>query len=364
MSITTPNMNLTQPTQGIDTGVTWEQSMNSNTGILDSHTHAAGSGVQIQPSGINISSDLTFSGNNAVGLRSSRYIPQVSPLALGTDLGCTYVAGADLWYNDTAGNQIQITAGGTVNATSSGIASGTATASFSSDVLVVNQNTNTPGNIQAGSYLMGLNTAGSNFLTLSPPSALSSGGYTLTLPTVPGALSFLSIDNSGNIAPNAAVSQGLTGSNLANNTVTRTQIVALGRGVGSGSGNYSNATGTPTTVDAATLTCSGSGDVQIMLVANSAGPAEIVLEATGGATVRGNLYVYKDSSLFNTIELQTQAPIPSPSGITIYELPPVGLIGYDITPSAGSHTYGVLASIAVGAIIYVTNCTVIVKELL
>jgi hypothetical protein len=112
-----------------------------------------------------------------------------------------YVSGADLYYNDTAGNHVRLTAGGVVNATSSGIASGSASASFSSGVLVVDSNTNTPGNIQAGSYLMGQNVVGSNFLTLSPPSSLSSGSYSLILPALPTlGKGILTLDTSGNIA--------------------------------------------------------------------------------------------------------------------------------------------------------------------
>lgn len=371
MSVNTPNMNLIQPTQGVDSGVVWEQSFNSDMGILDGHTHAAGSGVQIQPSGLNISSDLSFQSNNAISLRSTRYVPQASPLSLGTDLGCVYVAGADLYYNDTAGNRIRLTAGGLVFATSSGISSGTASASFSSGVLVVDENTNAPANIQAASYLMGqTGVAGSNYLTLNPPASLSSGSYVLTLPaigatagivlmdgsgnmsvgpTAPASTSFLAMSSAGAVSTPIPISHGITAANCSTN-----------RGVGSGSGSYSNFTSTPTLVDQAVITCTGSGDVLILFVPNSGGTSGILITGNG-ASASALIYIYKDGVPFTTMELETAAV--GIGGVTL-EVPPSCVSGYDLTPSAGSHTYAVYASNNVGLGIDIINCTIIVKELL
>jgi hypothetical protein len=220
----TPNMNLLEPVIAVDSGLVWEQSINANTSVLDAHNHTPGNGVPIPTSGININADLNFNSFNETSLRSSRFNSQSSPLSGALDLGCIYVSGVDLYYNDGNGNKIKITSGGTVNATSSGIVSGTATASFVSSVLVVNENTNTPANIQAGSILLGNNTSGSNFITLGPPSALSEN-YNLTLPSgVPVATSFLTIDSSGNLATGVAYSHGITNAQIANNTITATQI--------------------------------------------------------------------------------------------------------------------------------------------
>jgi hypothetical protein len=169
MAILSPNMSLSIPTIGVDSGLTWEQSFNSNVGILDGHNHSVGSGVQINPSGININADLPFNGFNATSLRSARFNVQSSPISLPTDIGCIYVSGVDLYYNDIDGNQVRITSGGTVNATSSGISDGTATASFSGGTLVVDSASNTPANIQVASVLLGnTGVSGSNYLTLSP----------------------------------------------------------------------------------------------------------------------------------------------------------------------------------------------------
>jgi hypothetical protein len=216
-------MGLLQPVVGIDTGLTWEQNINANSGILDQHNHSAGSGVQINPSGIDINTDLAFNSNNATNLRSVRLLPQASPLSGASDLGCLYESGVDLWYNDGSGDQIQITSGGKVFATSSGISSGTNTASFAFNVLVVNANTNTPANIQGASILLGNNIVNSNYLTLSPPNAMATN-YSLVLPALPASQSFLTIDTSGNIAAYAPIANGITASNIAAGTITTTQI--------------------------------------------------------------------------------------------------------------------------------------------
>lgn len=221
MSILTPNMGLYQPLIGIDSGLTWEIQMNSNATQIDQHNHGSGSGVQITPSGININSDLTFNSNNVIALRSVRFTAQASPLALGTDIGCLYVSGVDLYYNDVSGNQIRITSGGLVNATSSGISSGTASASFSSGVLIVDSASSTPASIQVGSVLVGNSgVSGSKYVTITPTAALANN-YSLVLPAVsPSGTQLLVIDASGNIAPNA----GAVSATVANNIAAATTV--------------------------------------------------------------------------------------------------------------------------------------------
>ena len=198
-TIPSPNMGLPVPVVGQDLGPQWATDNNSCLGAIDSHNHSTGQGVAINPAGMNINSDLTFGGNNATGFRSLRLSVQPSALSLATDLGCLYVSGVDLYYNDESGNQVRITSGGTVNATSSGISSGTATASFVAGVLVVNAASTTPANVQCASILLGNNSAGTNYATLSPPSALGSN-YSLVLPTIPAVKSIMALDASGNMS--------------------------------------------------------------------------------------------------------------------------------------------------------------------
>lgn len=217
--IISPNMNLPVPVVGSEPGPDWANDNNACLGIIDSHDHASGSGVQITPDGLNINSNLPFNDYGATGLSLLSFSAQSSI----TTIDSLYVKGVDLYYRDGSSNEVRITTGGAVNATSSGISNGTATASFVSTVLVVNSASNTPANIQCGSVLLGNNVAGSHFLTLQPPNAMAAD-YSLTLPSVPAAQQFVSIDTSGNISGYVNVSGGITSTNLASNSVTTAKI--------------------------------------------------------------------------------------------------------------------------------------------
>lgn len=224
MSVQTPNMYLVLPTIGVDSGLVWEQAFDSNALTVDQHNHTSGYGVQVPPAGLNINSDLTFNNNSPIALKSAVFTAQSSLATLKS----VYVIGNDLYYNDGASNVVRITSGGSVNATSSGISSGSATASFVSSVLVVNSASNTPANIQAGSFLLGNNVASSHFLTLSPPSAMASS-FTLVLPNIPASTLPVTLDSSGNfgtgqIATAQIANNAVTAAQIANNTITATQI--------------------------------------------------------------------------------------------------------------------------------------------
>ena len=285
-----PNMNLPVPNVGTDPGPQFAFDVNNCLTVIDGHNHSPGYGVQINPNGLNINSDLPFGGNNATLVRSVRFQPQGStPISDPTDIGCVYEAGSggDLWYNDASGNQIQITKSGGVNATSSGISSGTASASFVAGVLVVDAAALTPANIQVASVLLGNNTAGTNFLTLQPPSAMGAS-YTLTLPTIPSVLSSMTLDASGNMgsitfdqvgenmtsvgADAIGVSMDATGADAVANTRTRTVTVGSAAPVGgvaisgsSGFNVYTNTAYAGISNQIVTLTTSGRPVVVMMV---------------------------------------------------------------------------------------------------
>lgn len=116
----TPNMNLPLPNVSQEPGPTWATDINQSLTQVDSHNHAPGQGVPVSAQGINIQTDLTLNTNNAIATRTVRYTPLGSPASSGTDINCTYVSGSDLYYNDTVGNQVQITQNGRVIPSSSG----------------------------------------------------------------------------------------------------------------------------------------------------------------------------------------------------------------------------------------------------
>jgi len=225
MAITnSPNMNLPIPVVGSEAGPQYAIDIDSCLNILDGHDHTAGNGVQITPSALNINSDLLFNSNNATLLRSTRYVPQGSPINGTTDLNCLSVSGVDLYYRDGSGNIVRITQSGGVAGSPGSIANltGPASASYVAlDATFVWQSAAlTSANMDFASAIFRNDTASSFGVTVQPPTL--SSDYSLTLPNVPGATSFLTIDATGIIAPTIAIAQGITESMMANNSVSGT----------------------------------------------------------------------------------------------------------------------------------------------
>lgn len=202
-------MNLVLPIPSVELGPQWAIELNAAMGQVSTHNHQPGNGVQITPAGLNISSDLSFLQNNATNLRTSRFYPQASAItASSPDLGCIYVAGVDLYYNDGNGNQIQITSGGSVTGatgTITGLPSGTASASFQSGsgTFVWDQATSTPANMDAGTYILrypgSYSSPSGNYIALEAPSTLATG-FAITFPaTLPGAQTALQLGTGGAI---------------------------------------------------------------------------------------------------------------------------------------------------------------------
>lgn len=217
-NIITPNMSLVEPTVGQELSPTWALELNQNWSTVDQHDHTPGNGVQIPVAGLNIDADLPLNSNNIVTVRSVRFDPQGSPLSLGTDLGCIYEAGVDLYYNDGNGNQVRITQGGSI-AGATGSISGLvppASASYSPGLqkFIWQSAVNTAASMDAGSYIMRRIAAGSNSITLQPPGALPAN-YAITFPSsLPAFLSILQVNSSGVLSTGPASLPAVT-SNLA-----------------------------------------------------------------------------------------------------------------------------------------------------
>lgn len=204
-SILTPNMSLILPTIGEELSPTWAQDINSSLSILDQHDHSPGSGAPIVPAGININTDLPFNNHNLTLIRSSRFNPQTSPINLGSDIGCLYVAGVDLYFNDVNGNQVRITQSGAVAGTPGSITNLVSPASVTyvsaTPAFVFESDVNTAANLDAGSITLRNITPNSTFgVQINAPAALGNN-YSVTFPSaLPGSTLPLSISNSGNLS--------------------------------------------------------------------------------------------------------------------------------------------------------------------
>lgn len=208
-------MSLPNPIPGSSAGPQYALDIQSCFTIVDQHNHSAGSGQQIQPNGLNINGDLSFQSNNAYALRTVRFTPQGSAIPnSGLDVGCLYVAGNELYYNDVSGgHQVAITLNGNVNATSSGISSGAASAAFVGGVLVVKSSSTSGANVEMQSAVLTNNGNLTNTLTLQAPTLSSS--LAQTFPITPAVTSFMTMDSSGNMGVGTALLGALTTSNLS-----------------------------------------------------------------------------------------------------------------------------------------------------
>lgn len=235
-----PNMNLPIPTTE-DTGPDYVTNNTACLNAIDSHNHVPGQGVQITPDGMDISSDLSIKGNNLTVVKSVNFSAQGSPLAGGADIGCVYVSGKDLYYNDEDGNQVRITQGGNVvgsTGTITGLPSGTASASYSAATFTFQSATATPANMAVGPLIVGANIASSKTVTMSPNTS-QSGNYAINFPlALPASTSILNCDASGQqayVAPDNStfginggvykvLNGGINTAQLASGAVTNVKI--------------------------------------------------------------------------------------------------------------------------------------------
>lgn len=313
--ITTPNMNLPSPQAGIDSGPAYAIDNASCFTLIDQHNHSAGQGVQIAPNGLNINSDLSFQNNNATNLRSSRYTPQPSVFTAPLDIGCVYVVGNELYYNDVSGShQIQLTSNGSVNSGAgsiTGLPSGTASASYSAGTFTWQAATATPANMDFGSAILRNNVVNSHGLTLEPPAAMGTD-FSLVLPEVPSATSFVTLDNSGNFGASIATVGGIT-------PQARSASV-MGVSTSSGAGSTSSTTYV-TVFSTTTIACTGRPMLIGLCPDGSANAMNIV------ANAGGNIRILLDGS----------------SSIAVWDVGTgqnaVGPLFY--TPAAGNHTFEV-----------------------
>lgn len=227
MSFTlSPNMNLPVPTVGNEPGPNYAVDVNSSLSLVDSHDHSPGKGVQITPNGLNINSALSMQNNFLTQNAGVTFSAQSSTPALNT----IYEAGVDLFYVDGNGNNIRITQSGGIAGSPGSISNLTppASASYVSGLstFVWESGTSIAANMDFGAAILRNLSPNSTFgLTLQPPASLASN-YTITLPTLPGSLSFVSIDNSGNMSASPSQSGGLTGGMIAAGTITGSNIAA------------------------------------------------------------------------------------------------------------------------------------------
>lgn len=361
----TPNMSLPVPGVGVTPGPAFATDVNACMAILDQHNHSAGSGVAITPTGLNISSDLSFLGNNATVMRSSRYSPQAA-FTLPADIGAVYVSGVDLYFRDINGTNIRMTASGGVAGTPGSIANLVAPASATyvsgSSTFVWQSNTLTPANLDAASILLRNLSASSNALTLNPPSAMGSN-FSITLPNLPVSTMLMTLDSSGNMGANVDVDNstleissgilrvkdaGITGAKIASATITGSNIAAAtitGSNIDTATVTKGNIVGAnyataimsngafPSGTVVGTVNITSTGRPVIVTVQQTVAGTAI----TGGAAL--SLNVLRDGTIVPGVINRTGADVDG-----VFRIDGGSVI--DVSVGAGSHTYQIFVSLA------------------
>lgn len=362
MPISTPNMNLPNPVPGIDAGIGYALSLQSCFLLVDQHNHSSGNGQQIQPNGLNISSDLSFLSNNATSLRTVRFASQITAIpSSGFDVGCLYVTGNELYYNDVSGgHQVPITNNGNVNAGAGSITgmTGTTTVAYVAGTFKFQSATNIAANIDAQTYVLRNSTASSHGLTLQAP--VLSTDYSITLPALPGSVSLMALDAAGNISAPYSISGGLNASVLTAASITATQIapatIIEANMAPLSVGTPELIAGSVTQVKraAATYAISSSSGVQTLnggLVAiaglsssiTTVGRPVVILltgNGTAGASIQvtgGNadFQILRNSSVIQQFNIAGNVNLP-PSVISYVETPPAGVNIYTLVARVNS----------------------------
>ena len=350
--ILTPNMGLPEPIVGVTSGPNYATYLDSCLTIIDGHTHLTGSGVPITPAALNINaninmSDWSLSSTASIDFTLQTTSPSNSSIYSKTD--------GNLYFTNATGGVVQITNGLTVNASSSGIVSGTATASFSAGVLVVNQASSTPANIQAGSILIGNNLINSKFITLSAPSSLGSS-YTLVLPSIPAQTNVMTIDSSGNMGSVTydTVGQDMTsvgtnaigasmtsiGANAVAASMTRPiNTAAIGSVCVSSSSGVVSAGQSFSSIANVTITTNGR-PVMVMLQPDASSNAANIqpIALNNNTTFAGQVLITRDGGTY--VGLTTiSCVIDQYYNITSW--PAASFSAIDLHAGAGAHTYNI-----------------------
>lgn len=344
--VATTNMGLLLPIPGVDPGPDWASALNAALVQIDSHDHSTGSGVAITPSGLNINADLSFQGNNATLLRTTRFNVQGSQPAGATDLACLYAYGVDLYYRDASGNQVRLTQSGGVAGSPGSITNLTSPASATwvsaSSTFVWQSNTNIAANLDARNVTLRNATASSYGLTLTPPAAMAAD-TTYTLPALPASTtSLVSIGTGGAMglaAPDGATI-ALSGSTLGvpNGGITKPKLAALGQQVSSSCGSFNSASSSYVDVTNLTVTITTTGrPVFIGIVADgTTGLSSIqIADSSGsGTSVVGSIKIVQDSTdiAFHAINC-AGASAPLVSGI------PSSSFSHIYVPAAATYVY-------------------------
>lgn len=357
---TTQYMELVLPTPEVQTGPEYAENINQALTQVDSHDHSTGKGTPVTPAGLNINDDLEFNNNNATEVRSVRFQSQGSPISNNTDIGCTYVSGVDLYYNDVNGNQVRITQDGSLAGTPGSITNlappASVTYNSGNQTFIFQSTTATAANIDGGSFKIREVAANANAVTLSSPSSLAAD-YTLilppSLPSTAATAKFLTLDGFGNIGDTRDVDNStlqISGNNIQiknlgvtypklapsnyaiSELLTGTYTSTTGFQYVEGSSAVITTSGRPVMLSLSGVAATSADGSYVSLVKNpSGGQISVILGVTTNINSPNLVANWGYQSLLTNNNI-----------ISVY--PPLGLLGIDISSTAsGTYTYRLVA---------------------
>lgn len=369
MSFTnSPNMNFPVPSVANEPGPQYANDINQALMTLDGHNHNPGFGVPIGSQGLNLLTDLTFNINNATSLRTARFISTTA--TSGTDIGCVYVKGVDLFYNDLNANVVRITQNGGLASTATFIGNISTTAITSAagptpatsgfirmnnnsdfvswrnaannadDRIYFDNNDNLRviGNVNGGVTTYGLNlldqVAGKQVLITS---INNTSAYTATFPTNPPTSS---------MPISMSVSGGLT-----SQAITRPQLPNVGQIISQSCGAYTSTTASYLTVGPNFCTISTNGR-PVMCIVQPDGTNNDSSFSNSGNFTGISFRVLRNT----TLVARTEYSVASNTNI------PPNLMFMDLPTASSSYTYYFQMN-ANGALASVLNTVLAVYEL-
>lgn len=377
----TPFMGLTLPTVGITLGPAWATELNAALTQVDSHNHTVGQGVPVPTSGISVDADFPFNNFNAILLRSTNFANQSSPLALVTDIGCLYVSGGNLWYNNQIGQQVQITQGAGLDASTVGGFGGdygtsTASAFYTSvsSTFTFWQASNKSALMDVGPLILHNTSSTATGITFQAPNPLASS-YTLTLPNfLPASTKILTVDNAGNIGDvydvdNTTIQVSSNTLQVAPFSIGPAQRVALNFTQSGSSGAFSNqgvGVQQPTNLSV-NLTCSGR-PIMLLLSNDQTGNESYVgireVNIGGGASNDVECEFRIDGQTIGKMLIGIGAFNTTNNLQGRLRVPPTSFSQFYSNPSAANHNFQFIVNNSNGN--YATEvqfCTLIVYEL-
>jgi hypothetical protein len=114
---TLPNMGIVLPTRGAPGSGLWGDAVDAALTVTDNHDHAAGNGKRINSDAILVDAALTFGGYQATNLGGVAFTP-VAALASGLYVIYVDTATGDLYWRTSAGVNVRLTNGASLNVAS------------------------------------------------------------------------------------------------------------------------------------------------------------------------------------------------------------------------------------------------------